>query len=330
MSPAQRLRAEFLAMVSHELGEPLTSIKGSITTLLEAATALDAAEVVQFNRIINSQTDLMREMVGDLLDVARVEMGTLSVSPQPIDVALLVEDARSAFQSSPVGQPASHRPGAGFAPGDGGPGADGPGAGQPAVQRGPPLGGSVPHPVDGSAGGSPGGNLRVRLGLGVLPERLPHLFRKLNRVEQERGDGHERAGLGLAICKGIVEVHGGRIRAGSDGIGQGARFTFTLPVAEGVMETRAARPVTTAAGVSPRTGEEQVRVLAVDDDPQTLRHVRDALTMAGYIPNVAGDPKEALPLVERKKPNLVLLDLALPGIDGIDLVVEIAGGPTRR
>ena len=318
------LRAEFLAMVSHELREPLTSIKGSIATLLDATAALDAAEVVQFHRIINSQTDRMRAMISDLLDVARIEMGTLSISPEPVEVSLLVEDARSAFQAGRRG----NRLHLDLPPG------------LPRVmadrsRMSQVLGNLLANAARHSEEGSP---IRLTVareefqvavsvsdeGRGVPPERLPHLFRKFNRVDEERGDGHERAGLGLAICKGIVEAHGGRIWAESDGPGLGARFTFTVPVADGV-EARAARVAPLAAGVSQQAGGDQVRVLAVDDDPQTLRHVRDALSRAGYVPIVTGDPTEALPLVERESPHLVLLDLALPGIDGIDLMVEIAG-----
>ncbi len=318
------LRAEFLAMVSHELREPLTSVKGSITTLLDATAALDAAEVVQFHRIINSQTDRMRAMITDLLDVARIEMGALSISPEPVEVALLVEDARSAFQVGRRGNrlhvdlpPDLPRVMADRA--------------RMAQVLGNLLSNAARHSEETSA-------IRLSVarvdfdvavsvsddGRGVLPERLPQLFRKFNRVgDDSRGDGSERAGLGLAICKGIVEAHGGRIWAESDGPGLGARFTFTLPVADEV-ETRAARPALLAAGTAPQAEPEQARVLAVDDDPQTLRHVRDALSRAGYAPIVTGDPKEALPLVERERPHLVLLDLALPGIDGIDLMIEIA------
>ncbi len=318
------LRAEFLAMVSHELREPLTSVKGSITTLLDATTALDAAEVVQFHRIINSQTDRMRAMISDLLDVARIEMGALSISPKPVEVAVLVEDARSAFQAGRR----NNRLHVDLPPDLPWVMAD---RSRMAQVLGNLLANAARHSDETSA-------IRLSVervdfdvavsvsddGTGVLPERLPHLFRKFNRAGDERPrDGSERAGLGLAICKGIVAAHGGRIWAESDGPGLGSRFTFTVPVAE-ERETRAARLAPLAAGVSQQTGEDQVRVLAVDDDPQTLRHVRDALNRAGYAPIVTGDPEEALPLVEKEKPDLVLLDLALPGIDGIDLMVEIA------
>ena len=95
----ERLRAEFLGMVSHELRTPLTSIKGSAATLTEAASDLDPAEMLQFFRIIGEQADYMRDLIGDLLNVARIETGELSVAPAPAEVATLVDEARSRFQS---------------------------------------------------------------------------------------------------------------------------------------------------------------------------------------------------------------------------------------
>ncbi|MCY4087143.1 MAG: response regulator, partial [Actinomycetia bacterium] len=124
---------------------------------------------------------------------------------------------------------------------------------------------------------------------------------------------------GLAIRKGIVEAHGGRIRAQSDGPGRGSRFTFTVSVAE-----EASRHVSPAGPVrSSKTEAERVRVLAVDDDPQLLPYIRDALTEAGYQPIATGDPEEALRLILKEKPQLALLDLMLPGTDGIELMKKI-------
>ena len=96
----ERLRAEFLAMVSHELRAPLTSIKGSAATVLGATEDLDPAVVRQFFRIIEDQADHLNDLVTDLLDVARIETGTLPVSPEPAEVAVLVERARNAFSSA--------------------------------------------------------------------------------------------------------------------------------------------------------------------------------------------------------------------------------------
>ena len=95
----ERLRAEFLGMVSHELRTPLTSIRGSATGLLDAPSNLDPAEIRQFLRIIVDQADNMRDLIRDLLDVARLETGTLPVSPEAVDVAVLVDRARNTFLS---------------------------------------------------------------------------------------------------------------------------------------------------------------------------------------------------------------------------------------
>ena len=157
-------------------------------------------------------------------------------------------------------------------------------------------------------------------GRGVSADLLPHRFRKFSRIDGgDRGSGIAGSGLGLAICKGIVEAHGGRIWAESDGPGLGARFTFTIPVAEGEGTGGAGAP----APPSVRSSREQARILAVDDDPQALRYVRDALSKAGYSPIVTGDPQDVPRLMEEEKPHLVLLDLMLPGSGGIDLMKDI-------
>ena len=158
-------------------------------------------------------------------------------------------------------------------------------------------------------------------GRGIPAERLPHLFRKF--AVAQSGEPGGDTGLGLAICQGIVEAHGGRIRAESDGPGLGARFTFTLPTAE----TGGGGRVSAGSVSSTRERQpgqaEPVPVLVVDDDPNDLRYVRDTLLRAGYAPVATGDPEEALRLVERERPRLALLDLMLPDTDGIELMQAI-------
>ena len=315
----ERLRAEFLGMVSHELRTPLAAIKGSAATLTEAASDLDPAEMLQFYRIIGEQADHMRDLIGDLLDVARIETGELSVSPVPADVASLVDEARSRFQSGGGRNNlridlASELP---LVMADG----------RRIVQV---LNNLLSNAAWNSNELSPIGVSAVREGYhvavsvtdegrGIAAERLPHLFRKFSRIDgEDRRRDIAGSGLGLAICKGIVEAHGGRIRAESDGLGLGARFTFTIPVA-----VDAVAGVPRLSARRERAEKERTRILTVDDDPQTLRYVRDALAGAGYAPIVTGDPQEAASLVEANDPHLVLLDLMLPGTDGIELMGDI-------
>ena len=113
-------------------------------------------------------------------------------------------------------------------------------------------------------------------GRGLPAEQLPHLFRKFSRIDAgNRRSDVAGSGLGLAICRWIVEAHGGRIWAESDGPGLGARFTFTMP-ADGDGGAGLAVPAATHGG-SRRAAGGKLRILAVDDDPQTLRYVRDAI-----------------------------------------------------
>ena len=316
-----RLRAEFLGMVSHELRAPLAAIKGSAAAVLGAAPALPRAEVQQFFRIIDAQADHMQGLIGNLLDAGRIEAGTLSVAPEPSEVAALVDQARSTFLS---------------------------GGGRHAVRIDLPpelprvmadrerivqvlnnlLSNAARHSPESSVirveAARDGAHVAVSVsdeGRGVPPEMLGQLFRK--HVVLTGGDaehGTTASGLGLAICKGLVEAHGGRIRAESAGLGQGSRFTFTLPVADGGDGGAKVRP---AAKRTPGETSAKPRILVVDDDPHTLRSVRDALTQAGYAALVTPEPGELPALIRSEKPKLVLLDLMLPGTGGIELMAEV-------
>ena len=130
----------------------------------------------------------------------------------------------------------------------------------------------------------------------------------------------EAHGLGLATSKGLVEAHGGRIRAASGGAGLGVRFTFTIPVAGN------AAPETSPSGDppgAPGRGRAKMPILVVDDETETLRYVRGTLSNSGYAPLVAGDPEEFVRVIRSERPSLVLLDLILPGTDGIKLMKQV-------
>ena len=312
----ERLRSEFLSMVSHELRAPLASIKGSVVTLLETNSDLDPAEMREFFRIIADQADHMRGLISDLLDVGRIDAGTLSVTPEPTEFAALVDRARNTFLS---------------------------GGGRHTVLIDLPVplprvmadrrrivqvlnnlfANAARHAPESSpiclAVQRDGVHIEVSVsdeGSGVAPERLSQLFQKYTGTGNA-GRGLGGTGLGLAICKGLVEAHGGRIWAESGGVGQGTRLTFTLPLAEEGLAGFGSLPS------PPREESSETRILVVDDDPQALRYVRDALSEAGYAPLVTGDHRELARVIKTERPQLVVLDLILPEADGIELMESV-------
>ena len=317
----ERLRAAFLGMVSHELRAPLAAIKGSAATVLGRSRVYAAAEMEQFFRIIEEQADRMEGLIGDLLDAGRIEAGTLTVAPERAEVADLADRARATFVSGG----GRHRIVVDLPPD------------LPRVMADRERVVQVLNNLLGNAARHAPASSTIRIeavhegthvaiaivdeGRGIAPERLAQLFRKY--APEDDGGRGIGGGLGLAICKGLVEAHGGRIRAESGGPGRGARFTFTLPAADEALAGPGGSVGTRTSAY--RDDAERPRILAVDDDPEMLRLIRDALADAGYAPLGTGDPGELAHLLATERPALVLLDMMLPGTDGIELMRQVPG-----
>ncbi len=318
----ERMRAEFLSLVSHELRAPLTSVKGCAATVLETPSVLDPAETRQLFRIINDQADHMRQLISDLLDAAHIETGSLSVSPEYSDLAAIVDQARNMFLSSesriqisidlPTDLPRVR--------------VDRQRIVQVLINL---LSNATRHAPESSViqvlAQREGLFVAVSVvdeGRGIPAERLPHIFSKFARSGREdRGRGVGE-GLGLAICKGLVEAHGGRIWVESEGNGLGTRFTFTIPVAD---EAPAMIELPSFMRQRlPDTGNRQKPlVLVVDDDPQVLEQIRGILEDASFEALVTGNPNDVPGLIKSRQPDLVLLDLLLPDADGIELMQSV-------
>ena len=316
----ERQRAEFLSMVNHELKAPLATIKGCATTALGSSSVLHPAESQQFFGIIDKQADHMSTLIKDLMDAAHIETGSLSVSPEPVDLAVTLEQARSMFTGE------GHRNPVQIDIPDNLPRVR---ADQQRIVQ------VVGNLLSNAARHSPESSI-IRLeavqkelhvevsvvdeGSGIPADRLPHLFRKYAR--SDRDERRIGTGLGLAICKGLVEAHGGRIWVDSVEGGPGTRFTFSIPVVEEVGNVVQAE----VGGVPDqprRPGTVKPLILVVDDDPQALSYTRGVLENSGYRAVVAGDPDKVLNLIAARQPDLVLLDLLLPGTDGIELMQSI-------
>ncbi len=314
------MRSEFLGMVSHELRTPLTTIKGSTATVLSDPSVFDPAETRQFFRIIDEQADLLRDLINNLLDLTRIEAGSLSVNPESTDVVFLVAEARNAFLRGGGRNEIEVDLARGL----------------PKVEADRPrIAQVLNNLLSNAAKYSPesstirvtalekNGHVEISVadeGRGVPADQIERLFMPYSRVDER--DGERRivgAGLGLAICKGIVEAHGGQIWAESEGEGRGSRFIFTVPVSEQAVSDA----VESGFGVQVARPEDSAKILAIDDDPQVLRYVRNTLTEAGYTWMGTGNPDELVHFLEVKQPDLVLLDLILPGVSGFDVMKRI-------
>ena len=321
----ERRRAEFVSLVGQELRAPLSSIKGSVAALLDVSPGLDSSEIREYSRIIDQQADHMRRLINDLLEIGRIESGTLAVSPRQVELPSLVNQAKETFLGSgsmhavPVELPSD----------------------LPPVIAEPLLIVQVLARLMTSLSQHAQTASTIRIaarldGIQVavsvtgeecrLPqERLLHLFRKYT------SNGKTAAGIGgglsLAICKGLIEAHGGRIWVESDETGQGIRFTFTLPTAK--VAGGAVSPAANRTAASENDTADSP-ILIVDEDPQTLGFIRDSLTGAGFRTVVTGDHGEVDGLIRAESPRLVVIDLALSASDGIEsmrTVSEVTGAP---
>ena len=311
----ERQRTEFLSLVGHELRAPLSAIKGSATTVLDPGAHLDPVEMREYFRVVDEQADHMRTLIADLLDAGRIEAGTLSVAPEAVVLANLLDRARSTF----VNAGGRHAVQIDLAPDLPSVLADTNRVIQVlnnllanAARHAPEA---APIAIKAVAVGEMVAISVTDTGDGLPPDRLAQLFRK----QAGSPDGRQ-GGLGLAISKGLVEAHGGRIRAESDGVGKGTSITFTLPAASDAGGSEGG-PAAAGAAVAQRPRQE--RILVVDDDPRTLRFVRNALLAADYRPVVTANPAEIAHLVRTERPHLLLLDLLFPDADGIELMTRV-------
>ena len=312
LEEVERQRNEFLAMVSHELRTPLTTIVGCTSIVLgRSSRPPSISALLQYFQMIEEQSDNLLSLVDNLLDMTQIQAATLSVSLEPTDVTTVVDEVKVAFlrrgarNSIEVDLPPD----------------------LPKVNADSRrivqvlnnlLSNAAKYSLEASTISVTASQEDTFVaisvtdeGRGILADQLPNLFKKFSRIDYD----HERTGtgLGLAICKGIVEAHGGRIRAESDGEGRGTRITFTIPVA--VHE-----PI--GAALAAKSGASE-KILAVDDDPSMLRLFRNMLSDDGYTVFGTGNPDEMMHLLEMEQPNLILLDLILPGTSGFELMGRI-------
>lgn len=325
---ASRFRDEFMATLSHELRTPLTAILG--WSRLLRAQQVSEEQVSNALEVIERNAQAQVQLVDDLLDVSRVIMGKLRLDLRPVEPASVViaatDTLRPTAEAKGVSLQAHLDAQAGQVSGD-------PDRMQQVVWnlisnavKFTPKGGRVEVRVERA-----GSSVEIAVsdtGQGIGPEFMPYLFDRFRQADKSSGRRHAGLGLGLALVRQLVELHGGTIRAESAGAGRGATFTISLPVlavrptAAGEAERfkRAAESSAASGGPPELNG---LRILYVDDDEDAREIVSAFLDRRGARVIVSDSATAALEILKRERPDVLISDIGMPGEDGFWLIEKV-------
>ena len=316
-----RMKEEFVSIVSHELRTPLTSIRGSIQLVVADPGSVPDAEHRNLLQIALNNCERLVRIINDILDVSKIESGNLALHKKAVNVPDLVRQsievvqspARNANVALEARLPADLRPVM----------VDPDRIVQALVNL---LSNAVKFAPSGSTVTvtATGSEQMVTIavsdqGEGIAPENLNRLFRKFQQVDSSSSRRKGGTGLGLAITKALVEQHGGRIFVDSE-LTKGTRFSFTLPAAT-PEEAAAVAPV-----VANRDGSASFsvrRILIVDDDDDFRGLMRQQLKEAGYVVFDARDAESAFQIARTTRPDVITVDLLMPGIDGWGFIEKL-------
>jgi PAS domain S-box-containing protein len=339
-----RLKDEFFSALSHELRTPLNPILG--WTKLLQGQKLPAEKVTQALETIERNVKHQIALVNDLLDVSRVIQGKFQLSSQPVDLALILTNAIQTVQFAAQAKLIDLK----FD------------TSQPVYTMGDrdrlgqifwnllsnaikftPEGGQVTIELSVSRDGS-GQSCQIRItdtGIGIAPDFLPHVFEYFRQAEGGSTRRYGGLGLGLAIVRHLVELHGGTVTAESPGLGQGATFTVKLPLLQDgnrfgttnlsnqTVNVANNSSIEAVSSASPTEGKPasgslaNVRILLVDDEPDNLELLRFLLNEEGAIVSGFTSPSAALQSLTQSPPDLLISDIGMPEMDGYELIQQV-------
>jgi signal transduction histidine kinase len=315
---ASRAKDEFLALLGHELRNPLAPI----VTALSLMKLRPGADHEREREIIERQVHHLVRLVDDLLDISRITRGNVELVRAPVSLARAV--AQSAEAAQPLLEERGHRLSLDIAE-DLIVDADMHRLVQVIANlltnaaKYTPDGGHIALSVRGE-----GSHARITVrdnGVGMPAELLPHVFEMFVQGERSPDRAEGGLGLGLAVVKNLVERHGGRVAAESDGPGKGSTFTVWWPLASGTAATALAETPPIEMPSRP------LRVLVVDDNVDAATTLGELLKVLGHQPLVAHDAPTALALAREERPQLALIDLGLPILDGFELIARLRSLP---
>lgn len=311
LAEADRRKNEFLAMLGHELRNPLAPIMHAVEVL-----RLRPASVEWARDLISRQVGHLTRLVDDLLEVSRITRGQIQLVRSQVDLAEVV---RRAVEGS------AHRQELHLHLGDRPLWVD-----ADAVRLAQIVGNLVHNafkytPDDGrieisaSAEGAQAVLAVQDTGVGIPPDQLPKVFDMFFQADRSLDRSQGGLGIGLTLVKRLVELHGGEVHAASEGLDRGSRFEVRLPLAAAGAAKEAAAPAEAGSG--------QLRILVVDDNQDAAESLQMVLEMQGHDVLVAHDGRKALEIASRERPDLVLLDIGLPGLDGYEVAARLRQDP---
>ncbi|MBH8566020.1 PAS domain S-box protein [Nostoc sp. CENA67] len=323
---ANRMKDEFLATLSHELRTPLNAMLGW-TQLLRSRT-FDQATTTKALETIDRNTRSLAQLIEDVLDVSRIIRGTLRLNTQPLELIPIVEAAietvRPAADAKEIRIDSRFDPTVGVVMGD-------------ANRLQQIVWNLLSNAVKFT---SKGGIVTVQLdridsrvqirvsdtGGGIAPEFLPYVFERFRQADSSTTRSHGGLGLGLAIVRHLVELHGGTVFAESPGIGQGATFIVNLPMkalAFNINKPQQLSPSNDGKNVNSLPTLNGLRVLVVDDEPDTRKLLTTALGQFGAQVMAVTSAFEALVALEQFRPHVLVSDIGMPQEDGYTLIRKL-------
>jgi PAS domain S-box-containing protein len=321
-----RRKDEFLAMLAHELRNPLAPIRNALYLMKRGA--VDESSAVEVRSMMERQVEHLARLIDDLMDVSRISTGKVELRVEEVDLSSVI--ARAIDVCRPLIEQRGHRlmvepPAA------------------PIRLRADPtrleqvlenlLTNAAKYSDPGGridlSAGLEGTTAVVRLrdtGIGIAAEKLPHIFDLFVQAERRLDRSQGGLGIGLSLVKSLVEMHGGRVSAASEGLGRGSEFVVHLPALPRTFANVPKAPIGVPSPPSPELPSR--RILVVDDNEDSARSMGLLLKrMWGQVVEVAHDGEEALEKVAAFGPDLILLDLGLPGLSGYDVAERLQGRP---
>ncbi|MBC7603036.1 MAG: response regulator [Ramlibacter sp.] len=329
---ADRRKNEFLAMLAHELRNPLAPIRNAVHIM--RGDDVTQPTMNWARDVIGRQADHMARLVDDLLDVSRIVQGKVAVKPEPLTLASLFEHAVEASLPRAVAREQQLKvelpPDTILVNGD-------------SVRLAQVLSNLInnaskfsgPNTSITLAATHEADEVRITVsdeGAGIDPAFLPHIFDLFAQADQSLDRSQGGLGIGLTLVKHLVELHGGRVVAKSGGTGKGTDVSIYLP-AEIVRAQAPDAPATVAASqveTPPMQTKAQMRILVVDDLAASADTLMMLLEMEGYEVRVANEGMSALKIAQEFRPDAVLLDIGLPGMNGFEVANRLRGQPESR